>query len=970
MATTYEIAVKIAGKLESTFSQSFMSAASILQKHQDKITGVKKSLKELEEAHKQGKISAEEYAASYTKLTAELEKAKAAQEGLAKAVNFQRSMEEKASAARGKLLRSTTLMTAALAGPVVAAMNFESAMADVRKVVDFETPQQFKEMSKDILDLSKRIPMASKGLADIVAAAGQSGIAREDLISFAEDAAKMAIAFDISAEEAGTMMAQWRVAFKMPQKEVIRLADQVNFLSNNVNATAPQISSILTRIGPLGKIAGVSAADVAALGATVKAAGIESEVAATGLKNFILRLSSGASATNKQKEAFKSLGLSAAEMSKLMQKDARQAIITVLKALQKVPEHAQTAILTEIFGRESVSAIAPLITNLGELEKNFKLVSDASQYAGSMEREYEERSKTAANALRLMTNSINALAISLGDVLLPPLADAANSIANVANKIAKWADAHPKLTKVIVLGTAGLLAFRVAMAAAEFAIFSTISKLAKLYVFLVKHDAAAKIATISTKAFSLAQRGLKAAITLTSSALHALPIVAYQAKVIAVAAATKLWTAAQVAFNLAVKLGSSLLSVAKLIAYTVAVKGIAIATKVWAAAQWLLNAAMSANPIGLLIIAIAGLVAGFLLLYKKSETVRNIVSRLWDVIGIGPRVVAAAIGKVRDFAAVLGKIKIPNIFGAVWGGITGMAKTAAGKIGSIFGGFKMPNLSLMPKIVWNIAEFPFEAISAVTEKISGIMGKIQLPDIWESFRSTAVSAIGSIEEKLSAFMSSLSSLGNIYDVLTSGAASAYSFVTDKLNALVSFVGSIIWPKSLGDIWNIINSGASSVFQTVTNALNWVIDKVNWFLDKLNKIKLPSWLPIVGGKGVNIEMIEQIKAPAAAPAPVPGHAEGGVFATPHVAMVAEKGPEAILPLERLLGAIRESRTGITAPPINITYSPASPVINIYEQGGVNPEQIRSEVLRAERKAQEEFEARLKAFLAQQGRLSYA
>lgn len=152
MATTYEIAVKIAGKLESTFSQSFMSAATTLQKHQDKITGVKKSLKELEEAHKQGKISAEEYAASYTKLTAELEKAKAAQEGLAKAVNFQRSMEEKASAARGKLFRSVGMMAAVLTGPIVAAMNFESAMADVRKTMDFKSPEQFKAMGKDILD--------------------------------------------------------------------------------------------------------------------------------------------------------------------------------------------------------------------------------------------------------------------------------------------------------------------------------------------------------------------------------------------------------------------------------------------------------------------------------------------------------------------------------------------------------------------------------------------------------------------------------------------------------------------------------------------------------------------------------------------------------------------------------------------------------------------------------------------------
>jgi hypothetical protein len=49
------------------------------------------------------------------------------------------------------------------------------------------------------------------------------------------------------------------------------------------------------------------------------------------------------------------------------------------------------------------------------------------------------------------------------------------------------------------------------------------------------------------------------------------------------------------------------------------------ATGVWTAAQWLLNAALDANPIGLVIIAIAGLVAGLALLYTHSETVREIV---------------------------------------------------------------------------------------------------------------------------------------------------------------------------------------------------------------------------------------------------------------------------------------------------------------------------------------------------------
>lgn len=962
IAKTYELAIEIAGKVNSSFSQSFKSATSVLQESQYKVRSLKKELKELEQNYKSGTISTEQYRAAQSRLTTELNKAEQAQKRLARAIELQGKAEAFQSRMRGKMLGAVAA-AATLAVPVKLAVDFESAMADVRKVIDFETPQQFKEMGEDILALSQRIPMTAKGLADIVAAAGQAGIARNELLAFAESAAKMGVAFDITAEQAGQMMAQWRTAFRMSQKEVNELADQINYLGNTTAASAPKISDIVTRIGPLGEIGGATAREIAALGATMVSVGVGEEIAATGIKNLILRLTSGASATKKQKSAFKALGLSATQMAKMMQEDAQGAILAVVNALRKIPEHKRAAILTDLFGRESVAAIAPLVTNVEQLEENLRKVGDATQYAGSMEKEFEARSATTANSLQLLMNTITRLGVTVGSVLLPPLAEMAHSVAQVIDRVADWMGKHERLTKILVYATSAMLALKIAIAVVGFVIGSVLVKLAHFYVWMVKNNVATKIATVSTKAWALAQKGL----------------------------------------NVVLGLSGKLLSVGKLIAYNVATKAVALGTKLWAAAQWLLNAALSANPIGLLIIAIAGLIAGFVLLYKKSETVRNIISRLWDVIGIGPRVVAAAIGKVRDFAAVLGKIKIPNIFGAVWGGITGMAKTAAGKIGSIFGGFKMPNLSLMPKIVWNIAEFPFEAISAVTEKISGIMGKIRLPDIWESFRSTAISAIGSIEEKLSAFMSSLASLGKIYDILTSGAASAYSFVTDKLNALVSFVGSITWPQSLGDIWNIITSGATSaynfivekmqaivsflgsivwpaslgnlwsiitsgatsMFQTITNALNWLIDKVNWFIDKLNKIKLPSWLPFVGGKGVNIETIERIEAPAAAPMPlaVPGHAEGGVFDVPHLAMVAEK-PEAIIPLDRLLDAIKEKPSA--TPSSTISYSPTF-TINVSTQ---NAAEIGTEVEKAAKRAQDDFEARLKAFLAQQRRLSYA
>jgi len=61
------------------------------------------------------------------------------------------------------------------------------------------------------------------------------------------------------------------------------------------------------------------------------------------------------------------------------------------------------------------------------------------------------------------------------------------------------------------------------------------------------------------------------------------------------------------------------------IASSVAQKAVAVATAAWTGAQWLLNAALTANPIGLIVVGIALLVAGLILAYKKSETFRKIV---------------------------------------------------------------------------------------------------------------------------------------------------------------------------------------------------------------------------------------------------------------------------------------------------------------------------------------------------------
>ncbi|MDU9391537.1 phage tail tape measure protein [Pseudomonas sp. zfem002] len=374
----------------------------------------------------------------------------------------------------GKITFGEALQGGAIAAPFVmgvkAAMGFESAMADVKKVVNFETPVQFKAMSDDVLSMSERLPMAAEGIAQIVAAGGQSGIAREELNRFAEDAVKMGVAFDTTAAESGSMMAKWRTAFKMNQAEVVGLADQINYLGNTGAASTAQISAIITAIGPLGEVAGVNAGQLAAMGSTLAGVGIAQDVAATGIKNFMLTLTAGTSATKSQKDAFKALRLDTNEIAKGMQTDSEGTINKILQTLAKVDKAKQAAVLTQLFGKESVGAIAPLLTSLGTLQKNFKSVGDATQYAGSMNAEYAARAATTQNSMQLLQNRVIRLGITVGSMLLPPLNDFMATIGPIVTTVTSLAAAHPWLVKGVLGAAVGFTVLRLATAGATAAL--------------------------------------------------------------------------------------------------------------------------------------------------------------------------------------------------------------------------------------------------------------------------------------------------------------------------------------------------------------------------------------------------------------------------------------------------------------------------------------------------------------------
>ncbi|HEX7856021.1 MAG TPA: phage tail tape measure protein [Sphingobium sp.] len=353
----------------------------------------------------------------------------------------------------------------ASATPVVLAsrqaMTLEESMAGVSKVTGM-AGADLQRMSNDMLDLSQRIPMTADGLGNIAAAAGAAGVGmdklgqpmrdqRQQLMEFTNDAAEMGIAFDMAAEDAGSTMAKWRTAFGLPQQSVRDLGDRVNALTNIFGGKAVNVTDILTRIGPLGKVAGLAAPQIAALGSTLDSIGVESEIAATGIKNTMLALTKGDAATKSQVEAFQSLGLSATNVAKRMQKDAAGTIVDVMERIGKLKPEKQAGMLTRLFGSESVTAIAPLLTNLDGLKARLALVGDKSRYAGSMHGEFLNRIATTQGATDLALNGLSALNITLGTALLPTIQEISGKVLEASKSVRGWAQEHPQLTKAIMM---------------------------------------------------------------------------------------------------------------------------------------------------------------------------------------------------------------------------------------------------------------------------------------------------------------------------------------------------------------------------------------------------------------------------------------------------------------------------------------------------------------------------------------
>ena len=437
----------------------------------------------------------------------------------------------------GSMVALSTLGSSAMhyaETPVKQAMQMEDAMAEIKKVVDFTSPDGLQKMQAALEKMSLSIPITAEGLAKITAAAGQAGIAEKDLIRFTETAAKMGVAFDISAEEAGEMMAKWRSGMNLTQDQVESLADATNALSNNNAAMAKQVGEALKRYGALGKVAGLTEKQTAAMAATIIGAGAEAEVAATGMNAFMRALTKGGSMTDLQKAAFGNLGFDALQLQKDVQKNAPKTIFAVLEAVKtKLPKELQMQYLTAMFGEEGARAMGPMLANTEKLRENFDLVAESEKYAGSMEKEFLSRSATTSNALELASNAMSYFARAVGDPMLGTLKERALDFVKLGEAAGTWIKENQTLVKwflyisgVVLSCVAVFHMLRVAFFVLGAPVLKLITTGMKLYEGLLLIRGGLSTNTAAIKAYSFAMSVWKGGILVATKALGGLKVAA------------------------------------------------------------------------------------------------------------------------------------------------------------------------------------------------------------------------------------------------------------------------------------------------------------------------------------------------------------------------------------------------------------------------------------------------------------
>lgn len=505
-------------------------------------------------------------------LAAQTEKARAAQAKLQSTMAKQQANVAKRADLRGQLLDATALAVA-MAAPIRVAAQFEQQMAKVA-AVSGASDAELQKLTATARTLGATTNWSASQAAEGMEFLAMSGFNTEQTIKAMPGMLNLASAGAIDLGAAADIASNVLTGFNLKASETGRLGDVLTNTFTTSNVDLRMLGETMKYVAPVAAATGVSLEQTAAMAGQLGNAGIQGSNAGTALRAVISRLSAPTGAAAK---ALQDLGVQTKDASGNL-RSVPDILADMNTAMDGMGTATKQGITSAVFGLEAASAATVLLgqAGSGELQK----YTESLKKTGTATKVAAKQNATAMGSLRRLSSAVESIGITIGNVLLPPLATLAEMVAGAAGIIDSFAQQFPTLTAVIVGTTAALIAGKVAAIAGGYA-----------WTFVAGVGLTLKRVVDVVRIAYLLNTGALSANTVASKA----SIVMSKAMI----AAQMTWSAV---------------------------------TKTVTAAQWLLNAALMANPIGLIIAAIAAVIAIGVLLYKNWDKVKAVAVSTWSTI--------------------------------------------------------------------------------------------------------------------------------------------------------------------------------------------------------------------------------------------------------------------------------------------------------------------------------------------------
>lgn len=396
---------------------------------------------------------------------------------------------------------------------VDASVAFESAITGVYKTVD-GTDAQLRNISDGIKQMSTEIPAGTKEIASVAEAAGQLGIATDDVLSFTRTMIDLGESTNLSADEAASSLAKFANITGTSADDYNRLGSVIVGLGNNFATTEADIVAMSTRLASAGTLAGMSETEIMALSTAMSSVGIEAEAGGTAMTQTLTAIESAVAKGGDGLEQFARIsGVSAQEFSKLWGTSAITAVQKFIAGLGQLGDKGESATLVlddmGLSGVRQSSMLKSLALASDKLSGAVDLSNLAWEENTALTDEAGKRYATTESRLAMCGNAAENLKASIGDVLTPALNELADTGIDGFQWAADFIDQNPWIIQALTAAlagtvalTAGVTAYTVSVKLASIATGAFQKILDKNPLFLVATAAVAAAAAFATLAMT------------------------------------------------------------------------------------------------------------------------------------------------------------------------------------------------------------------------------------------------------------------------------------------------------------------------------------------------------------------------------------------------------------------------------------------------------------------------------------